>query len=265
MTKGWSHSSFVIRHSFMFPQLTPGQWALAVLAALCSGISKSGFTGLGLVTVIVFAQLFPPRESTGLLLPLLISGDIFAVLSFRRHADWHQIWRMLPPTIAGIVAGFFLMRYIPGSRFNAVIGASVLTMSLLQAARRFRPELYRNVPHTRGFAYTLGAGCGLTTMLANGAGPIMALYMMAIDLPKLAFVGTGAWFFLIVNVFKVPFSAALGLIYGQSLLFNLALVPAVGAGILLGRWLIHIVPQKLFETLLLIFTTVASLRMLGLF
>jgi uncharacterized membrane protein YfcA len=93
----------------------------------------------------------------------------------------------------------------------------------------------------------------------------MALYMLAIDLPKLAFVGTGAWFFLIVNVFKVPFSAALGLIYGQSLLFNVVLVPAVGTGILLGRWLIHIVPQKLFETLLLIFTTVASLRMIGLF
>src|SRR3954470_24740288 len=121
MTNDRSDSSFVIRHS-MFPQLTPGQWALACLAALCCGISKSGFTGLGLVTVIVFAQLFPPRESTGLLLPLLISGDIFAVLSFRRHADWHQIWRMLPPTIGGIVAGFFLMRYIPGSRFNAVIG-----------------------------------------------------------------------------------------------------------------------------------------------
>jgi uncharacterized membrane protein YfcA len=249
----------------MLPHLTPGQWLLAITAALCSGISKSGFTGLGLVTVIIFARLFPPRESTGLLLPLLICGDIFAVLSFRRHAQWNQIWRMLPPTLVGIVTAFFLMRYIPDARFNAVIGTSVLAMSLLQAGRRFRPSLYQSVPHTRGFAYSLGAGCGLTTMLANGAGPVMALYLLAIDLPKLAFVGTGAWFFLIVNLFKVPFSAGLGLISGYSLLFNLCLVPAVAVGTLLGRWLIHIVPQGLFETLLLIFTTVASLRLIGVF
>src|SRR4051794_13736636 len=136
MTNDESPVRFVIRHS-MFPQLTPSQWALASLAALCCGISKSGFTGLGLVTVIVFAQLFPPRESTGLLLPLLLWGDLLAVPSFRRHAEWHQLWRMLPPAIAGIVAGFFLMRYIPDSRFNAVLGVRVLTMSLLQAARRF--------------------------------------------------------------------------------------------------------------------------------
>src|SRR5947209_5518587 len=97
----------------MLPHFSPGQWLLAILAALCIGVSKSGFSGLGLVTVIVMARLFPPRESTGLLLPLLICGDIFAVLGFRQHAQWKQIWRMLPPTAVGIVSGFFVMRYIP--------------------------------------------------------------------------------------------------------------------------------------------------------
>jgi uncharacterized protein len=246
------------------PALTSGQWFLAILAALCIGISKSGFTGLGLVTVIVMARLFPPRESTGVLLPLLICGDILAVLCFRRHAQWPQIWRMLPPTAVGIIIGFLLMSVIPDARFNAVIGSSVLIMSMLQGIRQFRPGLYQKVPHTRGFAWSIGTACGMTTMLANGAGPIMALYLLAIGLPKYEFVGTGAWFFLIVNVSKVPFSARLGLIDGNSLTFNLVLIPAVAAGTLLGRWLIGIVPQKVFETLLLIFTTIASLRLLGL-
>ena len=249
----------------MLPPLTPSQWLLAILAALCIGLSKNGFSGIGLVTVIVFAQLFPGRESTGSLLPLLICGDILAVISFRRHADWFQIRRLLPPTFVGVVVGFFLMGVIPDARFKAVIGVSVLMMSMLQAARRFRPDLYKNVPHTRGFAWSLGTACGVTTMLANGAGPIMALYLLAVDLPKLAFVGTSAWFFLIVNLFKVPFSAGLGLIHFNSLLFNLVLVPVVGLGTLLGRWLIHIVPQQLFELLLLIFTTIASLRLIGVF
>ncbi len=248
----------------MLPAFSPAQWLLAILSALCIGVSKSGFSGLGLVTVIVMARLLPPRESTGVLLPLLICGDILAVLVFRRHADWRQIWRMLPPTAIGIVTGFYLMKSIPDAHFNAVIGGIVLLMSFCQAIRQFRPGLYQRVPHTRGFAWTLGGACGVTTMLANGAGPIMALYLLAIDLPKYAFVGTAAWFFLIVNLFKVPFSAGLGLIHAPSLLFNLLLIPAVAAGTLLGRWLIAIVPQRLFEMLLLIFTVLASLRLLGL-
>jgi len=250
-------------HSRGMPTLTPGQWLLAALAAMCIGISKSGFTGLGLVTVIVMAKLFPARESTGILLPMLICGDVFAVLGFRRHAQWNQIWRMLPPTAIGIVTGFFLMSVIPDARFGVVIGSSVLLMSVLQAVRMFRPGLYQNVPHTRAFAWSIGAACGVTTMLANGAGPIMALYLLAIALPKYELVGTGAWFFLIVNVFKVPFSSALGLIHGSSLALNLVLLPAIAAGTLLGRWLIAVVPQRLFETLLLIFTTIASLRLMG--
>ena len=165
---------------------------------------------------------------------------------------------------SGIIAGYLLMSVIPDARFNAVIGSIILLMSILQGIRQFRPDLYQSVPHTRAFAWSIGVACGVTTMLANGAGPIMALYLLAIALPKYEFVGTGAWFFLIVNVFKVPFSASLGLIHGSSLAFNLVLIPAVAAGTLLGRWLIGIVPQKLFETLLLIFTTIASLRLIGL-
>jgi uncharacterized membrane protein YfcA len=244
------------------PPLTTGQWLLAVLAALCIGLSKSGFAGLSMVTVLILAQLFPPRESTGILLPLLICGDIGSVLVYRQHAQWPQIWRMLPPTILGVVAGYFLMRLIPDRRFSPVIGWIVLCMTALQLVRRLRPAVFQQVPHTRGFAWGMGATSGVTTMLANAAGPVMALYFMAIALPKLAFVGTSAWFFLLVNLVKVPFSAQLGLIHGSSLAFNVLLVPAVAAGILLGRRLISIVSQQLFEILVLIFATGASLRLI---
>lgn len=232
---------------------------------MCIGMSKSGFAGLGLVTVIVMARLFPPRESTGVLLPLLIFGDICAVAAFRKHAQWSLIGRMLPPTLLGIAAGYFLMQRIPDARFGPVIGSIVLTMALVQALRRFRPDLFEHVPHSHTFAWSMGGVSGIATMLANAAGPIMALYFLAINLPKYALVGTGAWFFLIVNVSKVPLSANLGLIHGHSLLFNAVLIPAVIAGTVLGRHLIAIVPQRVFELLLLIFAGVASLRLIGLF
>jgi uncharacterized membrane protein YfcA len=124
--------------------------------------------------------------------------------------------------------------------------------------------LFLSVPHTHGFAWTMGGVSGIATMLANAAGPIMALYFLAINVPKYAFVGTSATFFLIINVFKVPFSASLGLIDMGSLMFNVVLMPCVVAGTFLGRWLIGIIPQQLFETFLLIFAFLASLRMMGL-
>lgn len=249
----------------MLPQFTVSEWLLAVLAALCIGVSKSGFTGVGLITVVIMARLFPPLESTGILLPLLIVGDVLAVAVFRKHADWKQIWKMLPPTFIGIVVGYFLMGWIPSRHFGPVIGWVVLVMVVLQILRRMRPDAYAHVPHSRGFAWGIGGWAGITTMLANAAGPVMALYLLAIDLPKYNLVGTSAWFFLLVNVSKVPFSAHLGLIDSQTLLFNLALVPAVGAGIFLGHWLIAFVPQKLFETLLLVFAALAAMRLLGVF
>jgi uncharacterized protein len=247
------------------PPLSPAEWLLAIVGALCIGISKSGFSGIGLATVVIMARLFPPRESTGVLLPLLIVGDICAVVAFHAHASWAQIRRMLVPTIAGIVAGYFLMRHIPDAQFGPVIGWVVLAMTILQAIRRLRPVLFERVPHSRGFAWAMGGWSGITTMLANAAGPVMTLYFLAIDLPKYVFVGTSAWFFLLVNVFKVPFSIHLGLIDWRSLLFNACLVPAVALGILVGRKLIAIMPQGLFEVFLLLFAGTASLRLIGLF
>lgn len=247
------------------PHLTPGQWILAVIAALCIGIGKSGFTGLGLATVVIMAQLFPGPVSTGILLPLLICGDVGAVIAFRQHAEWKQIWRMLPPTVLGILLAFGAMRFIPSGKFSPIIGWIVLFMTVVQALRRCRPGLFQHLPHTRAFAWIMGGWSGVTTMLANAAGPVMALYFLAVDLPKLVFVGTSAWFFLIVNLFKVPFSAGLGLIHGGSLLFNLVLIPAVALGIVAGRRLITLIPQSLFETLLLLFTALASLKLIGVF
>jgi len=247
------------------PTFSTTQWLLAILAAFCIGVSKSGFAGVGLVTVVLMARLFPPLESTGVLLPLLIVGDILSVVVFHQHAQWRHIWRMLPPTIIGIVGGFVLMQWISPRIFGPVIGGIVLAMVGLQLARIWGANLYAHVPHSRAFAWAIGVWSGIATMLANAAGPVMALYFLAIKVPKYEFVGTSAWFFLLVNVFKVPFSASLGLIDVRTLFFDALLLPVVALGIQVGRWLIAVVPQKLFEALLLAFAALAALRLIGIF
>jgi uncharacterized protein len=215
-------------------ELTPLDWLLAGVAALGIGVSKSGLPGVSLLHVVVFAHLFPGLASTGVVLPMLVAGDAGAVLLFRRHARWTYIGRTFGPAFLGVVAGWALMRWAqtqPAGRiaFNPVIGGIVLALVALHGARLWRPQWLAAVPHSRGFAWGLGFLAGVTTMLANAAGPVMGLYFLAVGLPKEGFVGTSAWFFLLLNLLKVPFSLHLGLITPGSLGFNALLVPVIVA------------------------------------
>ena len=247
------------------PDLTPFQWMLAILAGFGIGVAKSGFAGVSLLHVVVFIFLFGPRDSTGVVLPMLIVGDIMAVIAFQQHARWEYIRRMLPPAITGICAGWWMMKHLSDAAFKPLVGAIILILTVLQLLRLWRPQLYENVPHRLWFAWLMGLLAGVTTMVANAAGPIMALFLIAVSLPKLELVGTSAWFFFVINCLKVPFSVQLGLIHPGTLRLNAMLVPAIGAGLFAGRWCVTRIPQRLFDALLLAFAAIAALRLIGLF
>jgi len=246
----------------VLPDFTAVEWALAVIAATGIGVSKSGLPGVSLLHVVLFAQLFPGLRSTGVVLPMLIVGDVGAVLLFRRHAQWNHVFRTLPPALVGVGIGWACMRAWPGLNWNPVIGGIVAGLAVLQLVRNWRPDLLSDMPHARGFAWTMGLLAGVTTMVANAAGPVMGLYLLAVALPKDAFVGTSAWFFLLINVLKVPFSAQLGFIEPATLTFNALLIPLILSGLFLGRALVAKVPQKVFDTLILAFAILASLKLI---
>lgn len=242
-------------------ELSPEAWLVAVLAALIVGASKSGLPGGGPLAVALFAQIFPARESTGALLPLLIVGDILAVTMLRRHADWSQLGRLFPWTALGILLGVGVLAVINNAQLRIVIGALIVVMTAYQFVQRSQK---RPSPAAASgiFAASMGISAGVTTMVANAAGPFTTLYLLAMRLGKLEFVGTTAWFFLAVNLFKVPFAAGLHLITGQSLQVNLLLVPAVVIGAFLGRWILHRIHQDLFERLVLLLAFLGGLRLL---
>jgi uncharacterized membrane protein YfcA len=247
------------------PDLSLVQWLLAAVAAACVGIGKAGISGMGLLAVVIFAFLFGARTSTGIVLPMLIVGDVTAVRIFHQHARWDYIRRMLPPACIGVIVSAWYMRSLSEAVYKPIIGGIILGLVVLQLARMQKPEWFGSVPHTKLFAWTIGLAAGCATMLANAAGPIFAIYCLAVSLPKMEFVGTSAWFFLIVNSFKIPFSIALGLIHGSTLLLNLILSPLIIAGLVAGRWLTHRIPQRTFDLLLLAFAAVAALRLIGAF
>ena len=244
------------------PPLTPLQWLLAAAAALGLGFSKAGLAGIGLFHVIVFAFLFGARESTGYVLPLLVAGDICAVIALHQHVRWEYVRKMLLPACIGVTIAAVFMRQISDTSFKPVIGWIVLLLAVMQAARLRWPDWMGAVPHTRTAVWTIGLLAGAATMLANAAGPVVALYCVAVGLPKFEVVGTLAWFFFIVNVFKLPFSAGLGLIRTNTLLLNVVLFPAVAVGVFSGRWIVHRLPQRAFDLLMLTFAAIAALRLI---
>jgi uncharacterized membrane protein YfcA len=232
----------------------PLQWVLAALAAFMIGVSKAGITGLSILSVALFTHVFPSsKQASGLVLPLLIFGDVVAVLTYRKHAQWRYLWRLFPWTGAGVVLGYLALGRISDHTTKILIGVIIVALAALSYWRRYirPPRDEANI----SFHWTVGAAIGVTagfiTLIANAAGPLMAIYLVAMRLPKLQYVGTAAVFFMLLNLFKVPFMVDLGLITTRSFEFNLLLAPAVLAGVLAGRWIVMHINQSLFEKMVL--------------
>ncbi|MDZ4288630.1 MAG: sulfite exporter TauE/SafE family protein, partial [Prosthecobacter sp.] len=187
-------------------------FTLALLGALCIGLSKSGLSGTATLSVVLMAQAFGAKASVGLVLPLLIVADFMGYFINRHGGSWRRIIPMAPPAIAGVIIGYLLLGKIDNSAARTVIGwliIALLAFKLLLDARR---SDFLALTEHKGFAWTMGLGAGITTMLANAAGPVMTVYLLSRHLEKKDHLGVFSRFFLFINLFKVPFSANLGII-----------------------------------------------------
>lgn len=243
-------------------ELTTGQWAVILFSALMIGVSKTGIPGIGIMAIPLMAAILPARASTGFVLPMLITADLFAVVYYRRKAVWSHLVRLVPWAAAGIVIGWLIMDRITDDQLQPVIGMIVLTLLIVNAWRRHRSDADTAIPHQWWFAAGIGLLAGITTMMANAAGPIMVIYLVAMRLPKTAFIGTGAWYFFLLNWFKVPFSANLDLITRESLVVNLMVVPVIAIGALLGILVLRRIPQRWFTVMVEVLAALAAVKLL---
>lgn len=236
--------------------------AIAMLGAFSLGVAKTGFPGLAIVNVILLAELFGARESAGIILPLLIFCDLVVYPTFRRYSSWKEaLWPLLPPALLGIGLGYLILRHIDNATARPLIGWIVLLMLALQLLREWKRDWLAHLPSSMGFAWASGAVIGIATTVANAAGPVFSIHALVSRWAKEDFLGRGARFFLLVNVLKIPFLGHLDLVNRDSLRIDLWLLPALVAGLVLGRMLIHRVPQRLFEILLYVFSALSGLYM----
>lgn len=246
--------------------MTAADWMIVILGAFLTGLGKGGIVGVGNVTVILFAMVFQAKASVGLLLPVLISADIVAIYVYRRHAEWKLLRKLLPWMFMGILAGYFVFGMMSDLLVRRSIGAIVLLMTFIQvlrmvAAKSKYGDISERMPHSLGFRSLLGLVGGFATMVANAAGPVSHLYFISVGLPKMAFIGTGAWCFFIVNLFKVPFQVDLGIINLDSIQISMALAPFAMLGAWVAPKVVHLIPQKLFTFAVWFFIVLAGIKL----
>lgn len=238
-------------------------WIIVVLCAVMIGFTKSGIPSLGILVVTTLMFVFPAKDSVGILLPMLIMGDLFAVIFYRRNVAWKYLLSLLPWVMIGLISGYVVLGVVNDDQLKPIIGVIVLTMIALHFWREKLGDRFNEMlPKSLWFTVLMGILGGFTTMIGNAAGGIMAIYLFVKGLPKSEFVGTGAWFFMFVNLIKVPFYIYLGLITTTSFSFNLMMFPAILAGAFIGVKILPYIPQKTFQILVLGFAALGGIRLL---
>ena len=229
--------------------------------SLLLGIAKSGIKGVAVLIVTGLALVYGARESTGILMPLLICGDIFAVIYYKRHVEWIYLVKLLPWMVIGVLIGVVLGKDLPEDLFR--VGMALIILFSVGMMYYWGKKKNKKVPTHWSFAASTGLLAGFSTMVGNLAGAFSNIYFLAIKLPKNEFIGTAAWLFFIINLFKVPFHIWVWeTINLESIKISLTLVPAVISGLLLGVFLVKKINNDKYRKLILIFTGLGGLAIL---
>lgn len=244
------------------PELTATTWALAFISAFIIGVSKSGIKGIAVLIVTLMALAFGAKESTGLIVPLLIVGDIFAVIYYNRYTQWKYIIRFLPWMMLGVLIGVYIGKDLDEKTFKTgmafVILGSVIMMYWWDRKKS------KNVPTHWTFAGSMGIMAGITTMIGNLAGAFSNIFFLAMRLPKNEFIGTAAWLFFIINIFKLPFHFFVWeTITLDSLLIDLKLIPGILLGLFMGVRLVKLIKDDFYRKMILILTALGAVLILA--
>lgn len=234
---------------------------LAITATLLLGMGKSGIKGLGAIIVTLMAIVFGGKSSTGILMPMMITADIFAVIYYHRHTQWFFLKKLLPMMVVGVVLGVWLGNDISEELFKQIMAVFIL-LTVLIMIWMDRTKTF-GIPKHWAFSGFMGLLSGITSMIGNLAGSFASIYLLAMRLPKNEFIGTAAWLFFIINVFKLPFHVFIWkTVTTETLQLNLVLAPAIIIGFLLGIQLVKLINNELYRKLVLLVTAIGALIIL---
>jgi uncharacterized membrane protein YfcA len=235
---------------------------MAALVALLIGFAKGGLGGtLGGLATPLMALVMPANQVIGLLLPILIIADIFAVTSYWKQWDWRLILLMMPGAVLGVTLGTYFITNAPTKTLKTALGVIVLLFALYKMleAQLFRTLTYRAKDWHGMFAGTVA---GFSSALAHTGGPPVSIYLLMRQVPTHIFNATSALFFAILNWVKVPYYFYAQLFDFQSLRSLILLLPLLPLGVWAGKWAADKVSQAAFERVIVVLLAVTSLLLI---
>lgn len=241
--------------------ISSSDWVWIVFCALCVGMSKTGVSGLGMLVVPILASVFGAKASTGILLPMLVMGDLFGVIYYHRHANLKLLLKLVPATVAGILVGVYVGQLVDDGQFKMIVALVVISGLILMILNE-KKKTKELIPHNWFFASFAGLLSGFTTMIGNSAGPVMTIYFLSLNLRKNNFIGTFAWFFLLVNLFKVPFHVIQWqTIDSNTFMLNLTMLPVILMGAFIGVRIVKLIPEKPYRIFIIGTTALAAIKL----
>lgn len=223
-------------------------------------MSKTGVHGAGMMAVPLLASIFGGQLSSGILLPMLCLADVLGVWYYHRHASWEHLKKLFPWAVVGTIAGTVVGGMINDEVFKIIMAIVILLSLGLMLWLEHHKE---DVPNYKWFAALTGTAGGFTSMVGNLAGSVMAVYFLSMRLPKNQFIGTTAWFFMVINWFKVPFHVfAWKTISINTFLLNLITLPIIVLGAFVGILIVQNIPQRAYRWFIISMTLVAAMFML---
>ena len=246
----------------MIETLTNIQWFAISVAALSIGMSKTGVQGIMLMIVPLMAMAFGAKESTGVILPMLCMADIIAVAYYKRIADWKVVAKLLPTAILGFFLAIGVDNMIPNGQFRQLMGWTLMLALIVMIWSEIFGKENRWMKKW-WYAAIFGLLGGFTTMIGNAAGPVMSVYLLSMRKEKMEYIGINAWFFLVVNLLKVPLQAFFwDNITWDSLQLNLVMLPVICVGSLIGIRIVKLLPEKFFRRFIQIVTILSVILMI---
>ena len=246
----------------MIESISIFQWIILSITAMCIGMSKTGVQGITLLIVPYMAIAFGAKESTGVILPMLCIADIMAVAYYKRIADCKVVAKLLPTAILGFFLAIGVDKLIPAQEFRLLMG---WTLALAMAVMIWSEVFGKENRWMKKWWYSAIFGLlgGFTTMIGNAAGPVLSVYLLSMRKEKMEYIGINAWFFLVVNLLKVPLQIFVwDNISWDTFSLNLSMLPIIGIGAWLGIIIVKLFPEKAFRRFIQIVTILSVAMML---
>lgn len=250
-----------MEHLLQVMDLNGLQLITVIITALIVGFSKTGIGGVTMLAIPILASVFGGRDSTGIMLPMLLIGDLFATWYYRKSVEWKNVFLPLPWAIIGIILGVVVGNYISDRTFLILIGIIILIcLGILIFTQSKGKDI--KVPEKAWFYILVGVLSGFASMIGNAAGPIFGIYLLALGIKKNNYMGTNAWFFFIINLTKLPLQIFVWHNIGiRSATITIAMIPMISLGAIIGYYILKRINERVFRYIVITMTALAALKL----